>query len=145
MDNMSTKTSNGAYPRRGLESSREVAREKHRGEMELTDKAGLLLRVNIGIRVFYASRGLTVPSAQWGATPQPPSVAASITNGPPPLVNRWAKRGPMPAVEPRYVQTREDAERLTILSDAKQIIAEAERRGLVTRPMESTQPEDQPQ
>jgi hypothetical protein len=137
-----------AYPRRGLETSREQRRAKAKPDDEEQAFQPLRVAVSSGIKRFYADRGLESVSGQWrGQCPKDKirSEVVSILPDQPqkreaPLTKWVSKRQTSEPLPPRYVPTMKEGERLNLITNARKIIEDAERKGLVTRSTRIHQP-----
>mgnify|MGYP006961906847 CR=1 FL=1 len=128
-----------AYPRRGIEPSREQLRERnHKQPDDDAENQCLRIQLNAGIKRFYEARGQEQVSGAWGggcAKKRAISEIVPQTGERREVIRtKWVRRkqNPEPS-SPRYVPTVNDRERINIINNARQIVQDAERKGLVTR------------
>ena len=136
-----TAMSRDAYPRRGIEPSREQLRERNRKQTDDEDDVEsqcLRIAVDAGIKRFYEKPGRQASSGAWGggcAKKRAISEIVPQTGERREVIRtKWVsrKQNPEPS-SPRYVPTINDRERINIINNARQIVQDAERKGLVTR------------
>ncbi len=121
------------YARRRKETTRDERAKDVSRHLALTNKRDLTSDLKAGIKRFNEARGLDDEDMSWNQAGKKKSTPRNQTplEPKPPQVNRWVSRGVQPGLPPRYHQKHEDMVRLSVLTDARDIVAIAKARGLV--------------
>ncbi len=121
------------YARRRKETTRDERAKAISRNLALTNKRDLTSDLKAGIKRFNEARGLDDEDMSWNQAGKKKRQPMNQTplEPKPPMVNRWVSRGVQPGLPPRYHAKREDMVRLSVLTDARDIVAIAKARGLV--------------
>lgn len=123
----------GAAERRGTLTRDELREREKKHREESNAGRNNLKDLRDGVKKFAESRGGAFQSGQWGGKPKVGPPIQTPAEPKPAPVNKWVSRGTQPPLPPRYTDKHQTLVRIGIITNAKAIVAAAERKGLVTR------------
>lgn len=122
------------YARRRKETTRDERAKAQSRHLALTNKRDLTSDLKAGIRLFNEARGLDDEDNSWNQAGKKKREPRNQTplEPKPLIINRWVSRGVQPGLPPRYHAKHDEMVRLSVLTDAREIVAVAKARGLVS-------------